>query len=154
MKRLRPRDGDYSGFVMIDALIAILIFSVGVMGLLAVQANATLLAADAKYRTDAALQADRLVAQMWTSDTSTLIANFQGNASAPNAPAYAAWVKQIDCSQTQASTNCLPGVTGNPPTVAITSAGMVTITVRWKSPNAVDTDPVHQYVTVTQIDRT
>ncbi|MET4676699.1 MULTISPECIES: hypothetical protein [unclassified Luteibacter] len=154
MKRLRLRASHRSGFVMIDALIAILIFSVGVMGLLAVQANATLLAAEAKYRTDAALQADRLVAQMWTSDTATLVANFQGDPNTLTAPAYAAWLNQLDCSQAKASTNCLPGVAAYPPTVAITAAGLVTITVRWKSPNAANADPAHQYVTITQIDRT
>jgi type IV pilus assembly protein PilV len=142
------------GFVMMDALVAILIFSVGVIGLLAVQANATLLAGDAKYRTDAALQADRLVAQMWVSDPATLVTNFQGSPSSADAPAYAAWVAQLDCSKSQASTNCLPGVSANLPTVTVTATGLVTITVRWKSPNAPAADLPHQYVTVTQVDRT
>lgn len=141
------------GFVMMDALVAILIFSVGVIGLLAVQANATLLAGDAKYRTDAALQADRLVAQMWTSDPKTLVATFQGSPTASTATGYAAWVKQLDCSQAEASPNCLPGVSANLPTVTVTASGLVTITIRWKAPNAADSAPAHQYVSVTQVDR-
>jgi type IV pilus assembly protein PilV len=142
------------GFVLLDALIAILIFSFGILGLMAVQANASLLSGDAKYRTDAALQADRLITQMWISDPKTLVAQFAGDAGTATAPQYAAWLKQLDCSTASQTSNCLPGVTANPPTVTVTATGIVTITVRWKAPNAAAGDAAHQYVSITQIDRT
>jgi len=154
VKSLPLRAPGSRGFVLLDALIAILIFSFGILGLMAVQANATLLSSDAKYRTDAALQADRLITQMWISDPKTLVAQFAGDVGATTAPQYAAWLKQLDCSTADQTSNCLPGVTANPPTVAVTAAGVVTITVRWKAQNAASGDAAHQYVSITQIDRT
>lgn len=163
-QRMAPRA---RGFVLLDALVSILIFSIGILGLLAVQANAARLASDAKYRTDAALQADRLIAQMWMADPSTLATSFAGTgassssgsdggsgaAAAPTNPGYNAWLKDVDCSTAVNLTNCLPGVTANPPTVTVSATGLVTITIRWLGPSQAADSP-HQYVSVTQIDRT
>lgn len=141
----------FRGIVLIDALVAILIFSFGILGLLAVQANAVRLSTDAKYRTDAALQADRLIAQMWMANQQTLATAFKGDGTT-NGAAYSAWAKEVDCTTAAAATSCLPGVTANPPLVTVSDAGLVTITVRWRGPNE-EAGVVHQYVSVTQIDR-
>jgi type IV pilus assembly protein PilV len=44
--------------MLLEALIAILIFSFGILGLVGLQANAINLSTDAKYRADAALLAN------------------------------------------------------------------------------------------------
>ena len=44
-----------SGVMLLEALIAILIFSLGILSLVALQATAVQLTSDAKYRTDATL---------------------------------------------------------------------------------------------------
>jgi type IV pilus assembly protein PilV len=154
MKRRLSRLPGARGFVLLDALIAILIFSFGILGLMAVQANASLLSSDAKYRSDAAMQADSYIAQMWTADPATLATDFVGDKDAVAAKKYAAWLKQLDCSTADSTSNCLPGAKDNPPTVTVTATGLVKVTVRWKAPNATDTDAAHQYTSVTQIDRT
>jgi type IV pilus assembly protein PilV len=53
--------------MLLEALIAILIFSLGILSLVALQATSIQLTSDAKYRTDATLLANRLIGQMWVS---------------------------------------------------------------------------------------
>lgn len=139
------------GFILLDALIAILIFSFGILGMMALQASAIKLAGDARYRTDAAMLADQVIAQMWGSDpkTATLQAAFAGSGGVGGAR-YATWFKTLDCASTSAGTGCLPGVAGHPPMIAIDSTNLVTVTVYWQAPN--DLGP-HNYVSITQITR-
>jgi Tfp pilus assembly protein PilV len=63
-----------SGVMLLEALIAILIFSLGILSLVALQATAIQLTGDAKYRTDATLLANRLIGQMWVSNDLTAFA--------------------------------------------------------------------------------
>ncbi|MBK8577809.1 MAG: type IV pilus modification protein PilV [Candidatus Accumulibacter sp.] len=57
-----------AGVMLLEALIAILIFSLGILSLVALQGTSIQLTSDAKYRTDATLLANRLIGQMWASD--------------------------------------------------------------------------------------
>lgn len=133
-----------NGFVLLDALVAVLIFSFGILGIVALQASATKLGADAKYRTDAALLADRLIADMWGAVPSTIATDYITDGSA-----YNTWRDNlVDCAKAKVVTNCLPGVTANPPTVVVGDNNLVTITVKWQAPQ--ETTP-HQYVTISQI---
>jgi type IV pilus assembly protein PilV len=145
------------GFILIDAMIAVLIFSIGIIGMVSLQSAAVKLAGDAKYRTDAAMLADQVIAQMWTSDPTQLVNAYSSSTAGA---AYTAWLTTVDCTQAAASsTTCLPGVAANPPTIVIvpmalpteTSGGtelQVTVTVSWKAPN--DTGP-HNYVSISDI---
>jgi type IV pilus assembly protein PilV len=151
-----------SGFVLLDAVIAILIFSIGILGMVALQGSAIKLAGDAQFRTNAAMFADQVIAQMWGDydpvnypTGSQLTTDY----SSPSGAKYLVWKTTLDCSTAAAAVPCLPGVTANPPTIVIQNAdttggkspsSLVTVTVFWKSPN--DTGP-HQYVSVTQISR-
>lgn len=54
-----------SGSVLIEALIAILIFSVGILALVGMQATAIATVSDAKYRADASLLANQIIGAMW-----------------------------------------------------------------------------------------
>jgi len=132
------------GFVLLDALIAVLIFSLGILGIVALQANATKLGGDAKYRTDAALLADRLIADMWGAVPSTIATDYATGGSAFNK-----WRDDlVDCAKAKVTTNCLPGVAANTPTVVVGDNNLVTITVKWQAPQE---DTPHQYVTISQI---
>lgn len=145
------------GIVLLDALIAIVIFSIGILGMVSLQGAAIKLAGDAQYRTNAAMLADQVITQMWTGQVTSptgLVAAYAG-ANGIGGPAYTAWLSTIDCAAAGASTNCLPGVTAtaNAPTIAIVpnangSDSLVTVTVNWQAPN--DTGP-HNYVSITQI---
>lgn len=133
------------GFVLLDALVAVLIFSFGILGIVALQANATKLGGDAKYRSDAALLADRVIADMWGSDPATLV-NFKTDGTA-----YVAWRDNlVSCAKAKVLTNCLPGITdkANQPTITLDANNLVTVTIKWQGPQ--DTSP-HQYVSVSQI---
>ena len=155
-----------SGVMLIEALIALLIFSVGILGIVGMQSAAVQASGDAKYRSDAALLANELIGRMWVSDRTqaTLQTAYQTNGTA-----YQAWAwTGIGGTGTQAAPaagtvmQSLPGITAttNLPTVVITpDAGstptstptsVVTITVFWQAPR--ETTP-HQFVAQAQISR-
>ena len=124
--------------MMIEALAAILIFSLGILAMMGLQASSVKLSSDAKYSSDASLFANQRIWLMWVSDRTpaTLQANFQG----ANGAAYTAWVNDVVAA--------LPGVNGvaanqpivsivtqNPVATATSVTALVTITIFWKSPN-------------------
>jgi len=129
------------GIVMIDALIAIVIFSIGILGMVSLQAAAVKMAGDAKYRSDAAMFADQIIAQMWGDDPKNLKTTY-----ASSGTKYTTWAGAIS--------KILPGIDTttktNLPTIDVGTDNLVTVTVNWKSPN--DTS-VHSYVSITQITR-
>ena len=134
-----------SGSVILESLIAILIFSMGILAIVGLQAASISASSDAKYRTVASLLANQLVGQMWVSNRTTLQSNFQTNGAQ-----YNVWLPDVQAN--------LPGVTANPPTVTVTlvagpttTSSRVTITVKWKAPNDPAANPAHQYSTVVQI---
>lgn len=129
-----------AGFTLIEALAAILMFSLGVLALVGLQATAVQLSGNAKMRADASLLAGRLIGQMWTGDRTPTI--LKGNYQTDGA-AYKVWQTDVEAA--------LPGAKDNPPTVVITDTGQVTITILWKAPNEPASEPVHQHVTVAQI---
>ncbi|MEP6906714.1 MAG: hypothetical protein ABI858_01850 [Pseudoxanthomonas sp.] len=155
------RHSSQRGFVLLDAVIAILIFSIGILGMVALQGTAVKLAGDAIYRSNAAMLADQVIAQMWGSDLTTTGAlgtafAGTGGVGGTGGPMYKAWAATIDCTSTTPATGCLPGAVANPPIItAVSSASpsgapvaLVTVTVSWQAPN--DTGP-HNYVTFTQL---
>ncbi len=74
--------------MILEALIAILIFSIGILAIVALQAVSMKLAGDAKYRSDASLLAEELLAKIWVSDRVPANMNslFGTGASACNGP--------------------------------------------------------------------
>ena len=157
-----PRQGKrakQAGIVLIDAMIAILIFSVGILGLVALQASAMEMTGSANYRINAAMQADHVIAQMWATNPSQLKTLFEGSGGSDSSggDGYLTWAKAIDCTAKQPSTGCLPSAKKYPPSIAvvqqdISSSGntqyQVTVTVYWQAP----TDSTkHKYVSVTAI---
>ena len=53
------------GILLLEALIAILIISFGVLGLVGLWANSVKNASEAKYRSDASFLANEMIAQLW-----------------------------------------------------------------------------------------
>lgn len=132
-----------SGSVLLDGLVAILIFSVGILGMVAMQGISVKLTTDSKSRSDAAMLADKVVAQMWgVATSSTRLATFATDGTcAATAYCYATWLAEVEAT--------LPNVsaTTNKPTIAFTADG-ATISLFWKSPN--DTT-AHTYVTIAPV---
>lgn len=147
----RGARGTAGGFVLLDAMIAILIFSFGILGMVALQSSAIHLTSNANYRMTAAMLADQVIAQMWTDPT-----NVANSGYATGGTQYKNWVKSITCTSASTTPTCLPGVNVNPPTItigtAVTYNGVnpnypVTIVINWQAPG----DSPHSYETVTQI---
>ncbi len=136
-----------AGSMLLESFIAILIFSMGILAIVGMQASAVKSATDAKYRSEASLLANQLLGQMWVSNrtpATLLQANFQGGAGTDSV-AYTAWYSEVQAT--------LPGSNANPPTVVVNPAnGLVTVTVLWKAPNEATADPAHRFTVVAQID--
>ncbi|MEO8999437.1 MAG: hypothetical protein ABI227_11310 [Rhodanobacter sp.] len=140
-----PGRASQQGIVLLDAVIAIVIFSFGILGMVVLQAAAIKLAGDAKYRTDAAMLADQVIAQMWTADPSTLTSSY-GSATGAGFTAWKSIVTTIGTGSVPRPG--LPGAAANPPTIVVGTNNLVTVTVMWQAPNDTGT---HSYVSITQI---
>lgn len=111
------------GVVLLEALIAILIFSIGILAIVGLQAAMIKNTSENKYRSDASFIAQERIGRMWADPSN--IANYYGaNSVADILP------------------NGVSTVTPEP-----TGRGLVTVTVTWQAPGG---DP-HQYTTSTYI---
>jgi type IV pilus assembly protein PilV len=110
------------GSFLLEALIAILIFSSGVVGIVALQSQSMRHVGEAQYRAEAILATEALIAQMWSSDPRTLAVDF---ASSGGGAGYAAFKRLVQRVPTG-----LPGATiaGNEPVVAIAPGPSATTT--------------------------
>lgn len=138
-----PANKPESGFLLIEALIAILIFSLGILGLVALQAVVIKETTDAQYRVEASMFTNQLIAQMWAEDKVNLATNF----ASPNGPRYLAWRADV----VTAANGGLPNAAAQPPTVVFGANNQVTITIFWQLPGAVAGTPFHQHATTTQL---
>jgi len=134
-----------AGVVLLEALLAILIFSVGILSVVGMQAAAVKQTSDAKHRSEASLLASELLGQMWVTNRtgSTLQTNFQGSAGS-GGTYYNNWYTNVVAT--------LPGASANPPTVTVNAAtGDVLITVYWKLPSEGASASAHNYVLAAQV---
>ena len=142
-----------SGVMLLEALIAILIFSLGVLGLVGLQASTVNASRDAKYRTDASLLANELIglarvgAQNVPNSTG-LQARFQSaqTCAANSTVPYCVWAQRVVDTLPGALLPVVvvtPGTAGPPQT-----SSLMDITVRWQAPNDVSE---HRYVVVVQV---
>jgi type IV pilus assembly protein PilV len=127
------------GATLLEALIGILIFSVGILALVGMQSLAIKHMSDAKYRSDAAFFANEIIGQMWVNRANLGTYAYPGTGAPP--AAVSPWVTSIQ--------NALPGVTAAANLPIITVAGTtVTVTVRWQLPGGSD---VHRHITMAYI---
>ena len=143
-RRTAPRR--QRGGFLLEALVGILIFSFGILGLVGLQANAIRHVNDAQYRGEAIQIANAAMGRMWTMDRANLKVHYEGDAGA-GGDGYLALVEAAER---------LPGVTEDvalSPTVVVEdgpsgSSNLVTVTIRWRLPG--ETIP-HQYVGVVMV---
>lgn len=114
------------GSSVLESLLALLLFSVSLIGMLSILASSLAESAHAQYRVQASLLATGLVARMSSGDRS--LAALQSNYGDTSAAAYRQWLQTVEAS--------LPGVRGelNLPTVLIHSDRRIDITLRWQAP--------------------
>ncbi len=123
---------DARGSVLIEGLLAIVIFSFGILGLVLLLSNALRESANARYRSEASLLAADLVARAWSGDRS--LAGLQQRFGNPKADEYLQWQQRVQAT--------LPGAVGeNAPKLQIGDQRELTISLGWQAPG--DTD-AHQ----------
>jgi type IV pilus assembly protein PilV len=122
------------GAMLLEAMIGILIFSIGILAMIAMQGLAVGYVSDAKYRSDAAFFANELLGQIWV-DRGNLANYVYPGGTSPNVTAWAARV-----------TAGLPGAAATPPAVTVdVLTGTVTIAIYWTPPNA---QTAHNYQSI------
>jgi len=158
-----------SGMMLLEALIGIGIFSIGILALVAMQAAAINAVADSQYRVEAVNQANQLLSQIWMgvqrdnpANLNTSLLDFQhqtggtpascdfSGAPATN-PLVQEWADALN--GVSASHPLLPGSAANMQQVLV-SAGAnnrVTITVCWRAPNAQPGAPASRHTLIAYI---
>jgi type IV pilus assembly protein PilV len=132
------------GAFLLEALIGILIFSLGILGIVGLQAQAIRFTNDAEYRAEAVYLANSLISQMWADDRATLRINYD---SVVNGPKYVAFKADVQNGMVGAIFPSDPVVKVDtadlPPRVTINSS-VVQVQILWQLPG----DPtVHNYIT-------
>ncbi len=134
------------GFMLIEALVALLIFAFGVLGIVGLQASMTKAQTQSRFRADAALLAQRLIGTMW-SDQDTLV-NYASAGCAAH-PRCNEWATQVGAALPGGATNiavaALPG--GIVAATGKVVAADVTITITWTPPN----EQQHNYTTTAAV---
>lgn len=134
MKQLSKRTGHQSGVMLIEAMLAILIFSIGVLGIIGLQAAAAKASVDAKYRSEASLLANEIIGRMWATDRklATIAGNFSDPTSCPLAQADGLALNPsvvIVCTNNDYRKWAWEGVSAAPATASAPAAGTVLFTL-------------------------
>lgn len=117
LKRSRAQKTQQSGFMMIEVLVAILLFSIGLLGLVSLQTSTVQNATNAEYRSMAASLSNELVTQMWIKKTAD--------------PASSALSGEIATWKTKVAASGLPNAVGD-----VQQTGNVTlVSVSYKLPS-------------------
>ena len=132
----RQRQG---GAYLLEALIGILIFALGVLGIVGLQAASLKTTADAGLRAEAVFAASQLLGQMWTDSQ----ANLPSYSSAVKGAPYVDFAAQLKAAQGGAyaidpTVNIDAFTKGVPPS---NTSHSVTIQIFWRSDTATATVP-------------
>jgi len=133
-RRAAPRRTN-SGVMLIEALVAILIFALGVLSIVGLQASMTKVQTSSKFRGDASYLANGLLGTMWADDITNNLSKYTTAGCATYAPCND-WSTKVAA--------VLPG--GN---VAVTTdaSNTVTVTINWTVPN----EGAHSYTTTASL---
>lgn len=128
------------GGSLLEGLLAIVLFSVGLMSLLMLLSASLVETGNARYRSEASMLASDLIAQMWTGDRS--LAELRARFTKSTSEDYQRWLDTVHSR--------LPGTSGttNLPTITIDDQRRVKILIRWQAPGDGKT---HQLLTLATI---
>ena len=147
-----PAQRSERGVMLIEALVAILIFSIGILAVVGMQAIAIKDVTSAKYRSEAAFLVQELLSQMWTDNGNISTYAYTG-AGAPPAKIQA-WFNKVQ-SRLPDGANQLPVVTLTnliPAAPAVPTGATVQITVKWRLPEeATQNLPAHSHTVIAYV---
>jgi type IV pilus assembly protein PilV len=134
------------GFMLLEVLVALLIFMIGVLGIVGLQASMTKAQTGSKSRADAAFLAQRLVGNMWADRTG--LNNYDTTGGCSSHARCSQWLSevatQLPGGNATISVATLPNGTDAAGTVI---AAEVTITITWTPPN----EEQHRYTTISAV---
>jgi type IV pilus assembly protein PilV len=123
-----------TGAYLLEALIGMLIFALGVLGIVGLQAASLRSTTDNSLRAEAVFAASQLMGQMWSDVQTNLVVNYS---SAAAGPTYTAWAAELKSAQGGswyqdpvvdfASANCNAAPTA--------TSSSVFISIVWQSPD-------------------
>ena len=130
-----------AGSTLIEGLLAVACFSVGMLALLMLLSASMVESGNAQYRSEASLLASDLIAQIWTGDRS--LNGITTRFGDVNADDYQRWFSRVQ--------DRLPGVSAaiNAPAVAIDAQRHVTVTLRWQAAGDKDAHQLTMYTLIT-----
>lgn len=131
------------GIFLLEALIAILIFSLGILAMIALQGTAITAQSDAMYRTEAANVVSKMIGQINLGVDRTNSATLQtslnnyihlptGNCTATTCTFTGTASADTAVAEFTTAAQRLPGATGTMQQVAVGANNTVTITVGWR----------------------
>jgi type IV pilus assembly protein PilV len=129
---MKPRQHTSRGVTLIEVLVSLLLFSLSILGLVALQARATAFSLDAEDRNRATVLANELISTMWLNGSAAL--------SDDTITAWQNKVKSPTASGLNVPEDADPSVSTDP-------SGVTTITIRWKAPHKTSSDRLSQYTT-------
>lgn len=147
------------GFTLLEALIAILIFSFGILALIGLQAAAINDVRDAKFRADAAFLANQIVGLMWSDDPDNNLTNYALNTGGANcvfnggaaAPGGSQAANNLTNWQNQVSLT-LPGATPNQQQILVDNVRReVTVTLCWQAAQDVSSNTYRSHTITTLV---
>jgi type IV pilus assembly protein PilV len=142
------------GVMLLEALVGVLIFSIGILGMVSMQATAIQNSSSATYRTEASYLANQIIGTMWADKAN--LADYALNAGAARCAVGAtntnnanvfSWL-QNDVARLPGNTLAASGVQGLQQRIEIGAGNLVTVTLCWQSPK--DNAP-HNFVATAQI---
>jgi type IV pilus assembly protein PilV len=81
-----PAIAHQQGIVLVEALVAILLFSLGVLALAGLQASLVRNTTDSKYRAEAVYVAQKRLGEMWADPTGVAAGNYTTTSTIPGLP--------------------------------------------------------------------
>lgn len=123
-----------AGVMLLEALIAVVIFSLGILGLVALQARSLSLEQDSNYRAQAAMLANQMISQVWAGNERTACTDFDEATTV-----VTNWKTQVmqtlpGVDNSMISYKCTPN--------SVTRSGVIEyinqidITIQWKLPSS------------------
>ena len=148
----RKQPQSQRGVMLIEALVAIAIFSFAILGIVGLQATAIRTVRDADYRAKASLLANQIVGQMWVDrfnvPTYALNAADVPCSSGTNATGNAAVTSWLSGLSDPTNPGSLPGATDLKQQIVVGPSNAITLTLCWQGPQ--DATP-HNFTLTTQI---
>jgi type IV pilus assembly protein PilV len=138
--------------MLLEALIAILIYSIGILAVVGMQATAMKAVTDARSRSEAALYANQLLAQIWTDAANADQYAYAGTGTVPTR--LQGWHDQVTGVT---GSRGLPGASVLKPKVTISSfvagkGATIKVEVFWRAPEETTQGlPAHNYTVLASV---